>query len=375
MGGTAENRACAISHQHEIRDIDRHLARFVERMHREQPGRHAAFFSLFQRFFGCARLFAAGTECGDFGIILRQGAGQRMVSGNGAEAHPENRVMPGCINLKPVLGRFLLRRCAGCIGQREPDPHSFRPADPVALHQTDLVGPFGQFIKRGQQLFRVIGDLEEPLCQQAPLHQRARPPAAPVDHLFIGQHRIVDRVPVYRRFLAVNQPFLEEIEEHALFMPVIFRIASGKFPAPVNRQPHRLELSAHGVDILVSPGGGMHLPFHRRILGRHAERVPAHRMQDIEAARAFVARHDIAHRVIADMSHMDPPRRIGKHLKHIIFRPACGIGRVLLAGQKCIRGVPFRLPFRFNLFGVIAGHPPILLYLLCGLSTSDAEQS
>jgi hypothetical protein len=56
------------------------------------------------------------------------------------------------------------------------------------------------------------------------------------------------------------------------------------------------------------------------VLGRQAEGVPAHRVQHVEALGALVARDHVAHRIVADMAHMDAPRRIGEHLEHVVFR-------------------------------------------------------
>ncbi len=63
----------------------------------------------------------------------------------------------------------------------------------------------------------------------------------------------------------------------------------------------------------------MDLAFHGSVLGRHAECVPAHRMQDVEALGALVAGENIAHRVVAHVAHVDAPRRIGEHLEDVAF--------------------------------------------------------
>src|SRR5258707_7357715 len=46
--------------------------------------------------------------------------------------------------------------------------------------------------------------------------------------------------------------------------------------------------------VVVGPLPRMDLPFHRRILGRQPEGVPAHGMQHVEAARALVAGDHVA---------------------------------------------------------------------------------
>src|SRR5690606_27618698 len=99
--------------------------------------------------------------------------------------------------------------------------HAHRLADPVALHGLDLFRPAGQLVQRTQQLFRVIGDAEVVHGDLALLDQRAAAPAATVDHLFIGQYGLVDRVPVDGTVLAVDHALLEQLGEQPLFPAVV----------------------------------------------------------------------------------------------------------------------------------------------------------
>ena len=149
--------------------------------------------------------------------------------------------------------------------------------------------------------------------------------------------------------LRVDEPGVEEVEEHPLLVLVIGRVAGRELARPVERQPHRLELRPHRVDVLVGPGLGVDLVLHRGVLGRHAEGVPAHRMQDVEAAGALVARDDVAHGVVAHMAHVDAPRRIGEHLQHVVFR-----ARIVVPGAEQVFLGPDRLPFRLGFLGVVA---------------------
>ena len=130
---------------------------------------------------------------------------------------------------------------------------------------------------------------------------------------------MVDGVPIDLGFLARDEAGGEEIEEQLLLMLVIAGIAGRDLARPVERQAHGFELAAHRIDIGVGPGRRMRLVLHRGVFGGHAESVPAHRMQHVEAARPFVARHHVAHRIIAHMAHMDAPGGIGEHFEHIIF--------------------------------------------------------
>ena len=51
-----------------------------------------------------------------------------------------------------------------------------------------------------------------------------------------------------------------------------------------------------------------------------AEGIPAHRVKNIVTMGALVTRNDVTHRIIADVTHVDATRRVGKHLQHIGFR-------------------------------------------------------
>src|SRR3546814_11974700 len=82
---------------------------------------------------------------------------------------------------------------------------SFGATDPVALHGLDRLRPVLQRVQAIEQFLRVIGDLEEPLRNLALLHQRTRTPATAFDHLLVGEHGLIVRIPVDLRLLAVTQ--------------------------------------------------------------------------------------------------------------------------------------------------------------------------
>ncbi len=237
----------------------------------------------------------------------------------------------------------------GCRIERKADQQSFRTADPVFLHQPHFLRPALELVERLEQGRGEFGDGEEPLRQLALLDQSAGAPAAVVDHLFVGQHGLVDRIPIDLRLFALDQAGAQKVEKHFLLVLVIGRIAGRDFAAPVERQPHGFELRLHRRDIVVGPGLGMDLALHRGVLGRHAEGVPAHRMQHVQSHRPLHPRHHVAHRVVAHVAHMDAPRRIGKHFQHVVFRP-----RIVVARREYAALVPDFLPARLGVAGVIA---------------------
>ena len=250
--------------------------------------------------------------------------------------------------------------------EREADQQALGAADPVALHQPHLVGPAVQRIERVQQLLRIFRDLEDPLVHLALLDHRAGAPAAAVDHLLVGEHGHVDRIPVDLALLALGQSGAQEIQEHLLLMLVIRGIAGRELARPVERQPDRPQLLLHRRDIVVGPGLRRHLALDRGIFRRQPERVPAHRMQHVKALGAHVARQHVAERIVADMADMDAPGRVGEHLQHVIFRP-----RIVVFGGEDRLLVPLALPARLGFAGVVAfgGHGIAGLFVDSGRSS------
>ena len=59
-----------------------------------------------------------------------------------------------------------------------------------------LSGQSVQPVERGEQVVAEGAGAEEPLGQVALLDLGAGPPAPSVDDLLVGQHRLVDRIPV-----------------------------------------------------------------------------------------------------------------------------------------------------------------------------------
>ena len=273
-----------------------------------------------------------------------QHLGQRVIRGNCGKRRAHQGVGAGRIDLQ----RLEPRRSPHSL-ERKLQPA--RLPDPVRLHQAHLVRPMRQPVQCAQQLLRILADPEEPLRQLAPFDRRPRPPALAVDHLLVREHRHVHRVPVHHRRLAVDQPRRHHVDKHGLLLAVILWVAGRKAPAPIKRVAQRFQLGFHVVDVLVGPVLGVTPPFHRGVLGRHAERIESHWMQDVEAAGQFVARDDIPHRVVPRVPNMDAPRGIGEHLQHVILRPR----RVALRREDPRLG-PGLLPLRFYLGGIIARH-------------------
>jgi hypothetical protein len=82
----------------------------------------------------------------------------------------------------------------------------------------------------------------------------------------------------------------------------------------------------------------------RVLLGGQPERVPTHRVKDVDAAHAEVPRNDVGRRVPLGMPHVQAlARRIREHIEHV----ALGSPRVALGAERLVL-VPIRLPFRLD---------------------------
>ena len=81
---------------------------------------------------------------------------------------------------------------------------------------------------------------------------------------------------------------------------------------------------------------GMDAVLDGRVLGGHAQGVPADRVEDVEAPHHLEPGDDVADGIIADMAHVDPARGIGVHLQGVILRAAGVLGglerRLLVPG-------------------------------------------
>ena len=155
-------------------------------------------------------------------------------------------------------------------------------------------------------------------------------------------------IPIDPGFLAVGEIRCEEIEKHLLFVAIVVRMAGRDLARPVIGEAHALQLRAHRRDVFAGPHGGMGVAGNRRVLGRQPERVPPHRVQDVVALGAAIARDEVAHRVVAHMTDMQFARRIGKHLEDVVFRP-CRI----LPRDKAAALLPSALPLRFGFTKIV----------------------
>src|SRR5205823_6082873 len=207
----------------------------------------------------------------------------------------------------------------GGVGKGDVAP--LAPADPVRLHHAHALGPVAEGIERLEQLLRVARDRQVVHGDLALLHRRPGTPAAAVDHLLVGEHGLIDRIPVHDTGLAVGDAPLEHAQEQPLVPAVIVRVAGGELAAPVDGEAEGLELCAHVGDVLAGPARRWHAVADRRVLGRQAERIPAHGLQHVVSLHAQVARQHVADGVVAHVAHVQAPGRVRQHRQAVELRP------------------------------------------------------
>ncbi len=265
-----------------------------------------------------------------------------MLGGDRHEGHAHQRVRAG--------GEHTQRVQCGAIGVAhvELDFQPFRAADPVALHRLDRIRPAVQLVQAVEQFLGIIGDAQEPLRDLALFHHRAGAPAAAVDDLLVGQHGLVDRVPVHHRIAAVRQALAHQPGEHALLVHVIVRRTGGELARPVDGVAQRFQLRAHVLDVGVGPLGRRGLVLDGSVFRRQPERVPAHRLQHVVAGHALVAADHVGDGVVAHMAHVQRTGRVRQHRQAIEL----GFLRVLVDLEGA-GGIPELLGGGFDLLRVV----------------------
>ena len=233
--------------------------------------------------------------------------------------------------------------------QRKADPGALAAADPVALHLLHAVRPV-EPVEPRQQPLGIRGDAQHPLPHGLADHRVAAALALAVDHLLVGQHRAQRRAPVDRHFGHVGQPALVELEEDPLRPAIIVRVAGRDLAVPVVRKAQRPDLAAERVDVARGGVARVRAGLDRVLLGRQAERVPAHRMQDVEAAHPLVAGQNVRRGIAFRMPYVQPGRTgVGKHVEDVVF----GLGAVDLGPESLVLQ-PVPLPLGLDVPGPVA---------------------
>ena len=333
------HRAFAIAHQHVVAYPDGHG--FVsQRVAHEQAGGDPFLFHRFHVRLGHAALPTFFNEGGQLRVAFCGAQSQRVFGGDGDKGRAHDGVGAG--GEHPQLTGFAIEFI------REGKAHAFAFANPVFLHRAHLLRPAGQVVQRREQFFGVGGNLHVIHGDFALFDQRARAPAAPFNHLLVGQHGFIDRVPVDHALFLVNQPFFQQAGKQPLFVAVVVGIAGSDFARPVQRKAQPLQLAFHVGDVFARPFRRRDVVLDGGVFGGHPEGVPAHWLQHVVAAHPARAGEHVANRVIAHMPHVQLARRVGQHGKTVELR-----ARAVFAHFKTAGLLPVLLGAGFEGGGVV----------------------
>src|SRR6185312_482273 len=117
-------------HEHEIGDVERQLYRRIKRMLRRDASIEAQLLLRLDLRRGGPALAATLDERGDLWLLGGQRLRDRMVRRDRDEARAEDRV-----------GARREHGDVAAIGEGKAEGQALALADPVLLHQLDLVGP------------------------------------------------------------------------------------------------------------------------------------------------------------------------------------------------------------------------------------------
>src|SRR5262245_19789206 len=184
--------------------------------------------------------------------------------------------------------------------------------------------------------------------------------ALALDDFLVGEHGAERGAPVDGHRRLVGEPAPEQLQEDPLRPAYVARIGGVDLPRPVVAEAEHLELALERRDVVRRRPRGMLPRLDRVLLGRQAERVPAHRVQHVVAAHAPGARHDVGGGVPLGMADVQTDAgRVGEHVEDVALGPAAPA-----RGAECPVLAPVALPAGLDL-EVVVGH--ILLYLVVDL--------
>eukprot|EP00048_Salpingoeca_helianthica_P006904 m.104185 g.104185 ORF g.104185 m.104185 type:complete len:420 (+) comp14167_c0_seq1:1660-2919(+) len=239
---------------------------------------------------------------------------QGTVRTNGNKRHAEESVRPRGEHVK--LSRC---RAPGWQDDREGDGSTLGAAKPVALQVEHGRGPM-HARQAGGQALGVLRNAQEPLPQQTAFHLGPGPPrSAARVHLLVGQHGVVDGIPVDGSGALVGKAALMHAQEQPLGPLVIARVTGRDLARPVKRKAQRLQLLLHGGNVSVCPLACRHATLTRRVLGGQTKGIPPDRVDHLEASHAFVAGHSVADGVHTHVTHVQVTARVRKHGKRVVL--------------------------------------------------------
>ena len=206
-----------------------------------------------------------------------------MLSCHSHVAHTHKRIWTRRVN------RQRAQLCIRLILHGEVELDTLRATDPVCLHDLYFIRPAIELVEVFKQLVAEIGNFDKPLRNFAAFDECARAPATAIHNLLIGEHGLVNGVPVDLGFFLIHKALFEESGEKPLLPAIVVWVTGRHLAAPVVSVAEALQLFAHVVNIAVGPFCRRGVVFRRRIFCRETEGIPTHRLQNILAEHALEA--------------------------------------------------------------------------------------
>ena len=227
VGRYCHDSAVTVAHQHVVTDPD--FNQLVgQGMIDEQTGWHPFFLHRGHIGFDDTAPFAFFNEFRQFRIVFCSETGKIVFGCNCTESDPLDRVGAGRENPEFSVADQLSVRIMNVVSESETDAFGF--ADPVDLHGADPFRPARELVRDVvQQFFRIIGNAGVVHRDFTFFDQCTRTPATAVNHLFIGENSLVNRVPVNSSCFLVNDAFFQHLQKHPLVPFVIIRFTSRHF--------------------------------------------------------------------------------------------------------------------------------------------------
>ena len=195
---------------------------------------------------------------------------------------------------------------------------SFGTTNPVALLRHDPLGPIN-LVKVIEQLLGVISYPEIPLLKISLLNHGTGTLSSSIgQHLLVGEHCLVNGVPVHCCGFAIGQAVLKELQEDPLGPAHIAGIVALDLSPPVVHTTDAGDRASKLLDSFVGKRSRMTTRLNGSVLCRESETVEAHWRQDCIPAHSPVASQQIAKCVVAHMAHMRSARGVGVHAQYVI---------------------------------------------------------
>ena len=224
----SHDRTGAVVRKHVIRGVDRQpfAVHGIDRVALQENTGFRSISSEALDIGGLLHLVEVGVEFGFGGGAGSKFGGEIGVGSDDEERRTEQRVRTRRVHGNRGFTTFDGERHL-CTGGA---------ADPVALHEQNLLGPVAlELLHVVEQPIRVLRDAQVPLRELLLRDNGVAALAQALHDLLVREHRLTRRTPVHGRCLAVRESALVHLEEEPLVPVVVLRITGVEHPIPVER--------------------------------------------------------------------------------------------------------------------------------------------